>query len=218
MEKQLAFIFDLDGVIVDSTSLHIEVWERYLEPYGIDSGGIREKMHGKRNDEIVRELFGEGLGEAELHAHGAAKEVLYREMITPQLERKLVPGIREFLERYRDFPIGLASNAEPANVACVLDNAGLRSYFRAVVDGHQVRRPKPFPDVYLKAVELLGAPAGRCIVFEDSAPGVLAALSAGTRVIGLTTTCDELPGVELAVADFQDPELERWLRPQIARV
>ena len=61
----------------------------------------------------------------------------------------LVPGLREFLERHQDLPMGVASNAEPENVTLFLEGAGLRPYFGAVVDGHQVARPKPYPDIYL---------------------------------------------------------------------
>jgi beta-phosphoglucomutase family hydrolase len=216
LENHLAFIFDLDGVIVDSTALHTKVWERYLEPFGIDSTGIQERMHGKRNDEIVRALFGDGLDERSVYRHGAAKEALYREMIAPQLESKLVPGIREFLQRFTSVPTGLASNAEPANVECILEQGGLKKYFQVVVDGDQVDRPKPHPDIYLKAAELLGVPPGSCIVFEDSITGVSAALGAGARVIGLSTTCKELPGVDLAVPDFRSLDLDRWLGIQLA--
>ncbi len=214
--KNLAFIFDVDGVIVDSTSLHTEVWERYLLPFGIDSSGIQERMHGKRNDEIVRDLFGTGLSESEVLAHGAAKEALYREMIQPQMENKLVPGIREFLQRYAGVPTGIGSNAEPANVQCVLEHAGLKSFFEAVVDGDQVERPKPFPDIYLRAAELLGIAPADCVVFEDSLTGVSAALDAGTQVVGLLTTCDELPGVALSIRDFRSPELDAWLLNRFA--
>jgi beta-phosphoglucomutase len=211
LNRNVGFIFDLDGVIVDSTALHTRVWERYLEPFGIDSARIQERMHGKRNDEIVRELFGAGLSEEELFRHGAAKEALYREMIAPHLESLLVPGIREFLAAYEGIPIGLASNAEPANVECILENAGLKNRFRVIVDGDQVSRPKPWPDIYLKAAAALGLAPEDCVVFEDSLTGISAALSAGATVVGLTTTCGDLPGVDLAVPDFRSPELEEWL-------
>jgi len=211
LAKNKGFIFDLDGVIVDSTEIHSEVWKRYLEPFGIDSSGIRERMHGRRNDEIVRDLFGDGLSEEAIHAHGAAKEALYREMMLPQLERRLVPGIREFLARYEEIPMAVASNAEPANVSAIVEGAGLRRWFRAVVDGHQVDRPKPWPDVYCKAAKLLGVDSEDCIVFEDSAAGVEAARRAGARVVGIATTCSQLAGVDLMVRDFLDSELERWI-------
>ncbi len=216
MSKIKGFIFDLDGVIVDSTEVHSEVWKRYLEPFGIDSSGIRERMHGRRNDEIVRDLFGSGLSEEEVHRHGAAKEALYRQIMLPQLERRLVPGIREFLARHKEIPMAVASNAEPGNVSAILEASGLRPWFRAVVDGHQVARPKPWPDVYCKAARLLGAEPEDCIVFEDSAAGVEAARNASARVVGIATTCRQLQGVDLMVRDFLDSELEGWLAAQLS--
>jgi beta-phosphoglucomutase len=92
-----------------------------------------------------------------------------------------------------------------------VEGAGLRRWFRAVVDGHQVARPKPWPDVYYKAAKLLGVDSEDCIVFEDSAAGVEAARRAGARVVGIATTCPQLAGVDLMVRDFLDSELERWL-------
>lgn len=212
-----AFIFDLDGVIVDSTEVHSEVWLEYLKPFGVNATGIRETMHGRRNDEIVRALFGEGLSLPEVEAHGTAKEALYRKVMIPQLQSRLVPGVREFVARYAHLPLAVASNAEPANVTAILDAAGLRDWFRVVVDGHQVKMPKPHPEIYWKASERLGAHPEECLVFEDSAAGVAAAKAAGCRVIGLSTTCPELPGVELMVPHFEAAELTQWLEDELHR-
>ena len=149
--------------------------------------------------------------------HGARKEALYREIIRPDLRQKLVPGVVDFLERNRNLPIGMGTNAELANVDFVLDEAGLRSYFPAIVTGHDVSRPKPFPDVYLRVAELLGVPPALCVVFEDSPSGVRAARAAGMRVVGLATTCT-LRDVDILVSDFLDPELELWLENVSASV
>ena len=194
---------------------HIDAWVFYLKFHNLSDDRLSERMHGKRNDGIVREIWGESLSAEDVFRHGAAKEALFREMMRPQLEQKLVPGIRSFLECWKSMPMGLGSNAEPPNVAFVLDGAGLRPYFQSVVDGHQVRRAKPDPDVYLKAASELGVAPESCIVFEDSMTGVTAGLRAGARVVGVATTDKELPGVELMVRDFTDPALEAWLRMQI---
>jgi HAD superfamily hydrolase (TIGR01509 family) len=207
-------IFDMDGVIVDSTEVHRTVWERYLEPLGVDSTAIGERMHGKHNDEIVRELFPEERDPEAIVRHGAAKEALYRASMATQLEQRLVPGIREFLERRKGIPMAVASNAEPANVEFVLERAGLRRFFAATIDGHAVKHPKPAPDIYIEAASLLGAAPADCVIFEDSVAGVTAAMRAGARVVGITTTCKELPYVDLTVADFTDTRLEEWLQVQ----
>ena len=138
--------------------------------------------------------------------------------MAPRLEESLVPGIRRFLLRHRDLEAAVATNAEPANVAFILDRSGLRRHFRAVVDGAMVSRPKPFPDIFLAAAAALGADPARTIVFEDSHAGVEAARAAGMRTVGLRTTHAELPGVDLAIDDFRSPELEPWLATQLSLV
>ncbi len=212
MAKIRAFLFDMDGVIVDSNPLHRESWAEYNRRHGVETTeAMQQRMYGKRNDMIVRDYLGQHLTDAEVFAHGAAKEKLYREMLAPVLDKTLVPGLRAFLERHPDMPKAVASNAEPANIGFVLQNAHLDRFFPVVVDGQQVANPKPHPDVYLRAAELLGIAPSDCVVFEDSHGGVAAGLAAGMRVIGITTTYKDLPGTSLLVNDFNDPALEKWL-------
>jgi len=212
LARELALILDMDGVIIDSNPIHRRVWAEYNRRFGIETDeGMQQRMYGRRNDEIVRDFFGSHLTDEEVRAHGAAKERLYRETIRPAIQEALVPGVREFLERHGGQPIGLATNAEPANVEFLMEAAHLRPYFRAVVDGHQVPNPKPHPDIYLRAAGLLGAEPGHCVVFEDSRTGIEAARAAGMAVVGLRTTHEELPGVDLEIRDFNSPELEPWL-------
>ena len=214
MQNKNAFLFDLDGVILDSMPMHSKAWRDYLARFGFASDGIEDRMHGKRNDEIVRAFWGDGISQSENFAHGAAKEALFREMMDPVFDAHLVPGIREFLEYYSEYPIGLATNAEPANAEFVLAKGNLKGYFGAIVDGMQVQNPKPWPDVYRRAAKLLEVDPQNCIVFEDSPTGVQAAKAAGSRVIGISTHARELEGVEFMVADFHDPALRQWLRSE----
>lgn len=208
-----ALLFDMDGVIVDSNPLHRESWAEYNRRQGVDTTeAMQQRMYGKRNDMIVRDYLGQHLTDAEVFAHGAAKEKLYREMLGPRLNETLVPGLREFLERHPAMPKAVASNAERANIEFILQKAGLAPFFEVVVDGQQVVNPKPYPDVYLRAAELLGVAPDHCVVLEDSHGGVAAGLAAGMRVIGITTTYKDLPGASLLVRDFADPVLERWLQ------
>jgi beta-phosphoglucomutase len=216
LRSGMAIVLDMDGVIVDSNPLHTEAWKVYNQRFGIEAGAsLAERMYGRRNDEIVRDFFGPGLTAAEVAVHGAAKEELYRHMLAPRLAGALVPGVREFLQRHAGAPIGLATNAEPANVDFILDRGGLRAYFRVVVDGHQVRHAKPHPEIYLRAAELLAVAPRNCIVFEDSFSGVEAARAAGARIVGVRTTHGELPGADLEIDDFRSQELEPWIRAQV---
>ena len=211
----LALIFDMDGVMIDSNPLHAVVWREYLKEFAISADEIDTRMQGKRNDEIVRELFGPSLSEAEIFAHGAGKESLYRARMSPQLEANLMPGLRPLLEQNRSTPLGVGSNAEPANINLVLDGAGLRAYFGAVVDGHQVANPKPAPDIYLRVAAELNTQPANCIVFEDSASGIAAGRAMGGRVVGVCRFGRQLPETALTIRDFTDPALAHWLAAQV---
>lgn len=205
----------MDGVIVDSNPIHRESWAAFNRRYGLETTETMfQRMYGRRNDDIVRDYFGDHLQPEEITARGKAKEQLYREMVADRIEEILVPGLRQFLETHQAAAMAVASNAEPENVDFLLDRAGLRKYFRAVVDGHQVRNPKPHPDIYLRAAELLGVAPSNCIVFEDSHSGVAAAVSAGMRVIGVSTTEGNLPGTYLTIDNFLNTDLDPWLRAQ----
>ena len=210
----LALIFDMDGVIVDSNPLHREAWTAFNRRYGLETtGAMLDRMYGRRNDQIVRDFFGD-LPEGEVAARGAAKEEIYREMLASRIEETLVPGLRPFLDRFRGVPMALATNAEPENVDFVLDRAGLRPYFRVVVDGHQVSHPKPHPEIYLRAADLLEIAPPNCIVLEDSHAGIAAARSAGMQVIGMRTTHVNLPGAAIMADNFCNGILTSWLKAQ----
>jgi HAD superfamily hydrolase (TIGR01509 family) len=202
----------MDGVLIDSTQTHAEAWRQYLQRHGLAPSGIADRMLGKHNDEIVREFFQDReLTAEETFRHGAEKERLYREIMAPVFESRLVAGAVDFIRRHRGIPMAIASNAEAANVDFVLENAGIRDHFAWVVSGHDVARPKPHPDIFLRAAALLGVRPRDCVVFEDSDTGVKAAHTAGMRVVGILTTLRKFDNVELAVSSFLDPRLDAWL-------
>ena len=201
----------MDGVLIDSTAVHTRAWEIYLERHNLPPNGVGKLMHGLRNDQIVRVLFGADLPKKEVDAHGAAKERLYRELMAPVFEERLVPGIREFLARTGSTPRALASNAEPENIDFVLDLGRFRGSFEAVVDGHEVTHPKPHPEAYVVAAARIGKRPQDCIVFEDSVAGVGAARAAGAKVAGIETTLRPVPGTDISVRNFRDPGLWQWL-------
>lgn len=208
----LAFIFDMDGVLIDSTELHVAAWRQYLLAQGLEVDDLPVRMLGRHNDDLVRDLFRDlNPDEHAVVQHGAAKERLYREMTQPVLSSRLVPGAVEFLRRHPAVPKAVATNAEQANLDFVLDAAGIRECFQAAITGRDAGRPKPYPDIYLRAAALLGVSPANCIVFEDSETGVRAARDAGMMVVGVTTTLSVLKGVELSIPDFFDDRVERWL-------
>jgi beta-phosphoglucomutase family hydrolase len=208
MNRFQALIFDMDGVIIHSNPYHRESWIAHNRRHGlVTTEAMQQFMYGKRNDVIVRDFFGQHLSDEEVFAHGAAKEALYREMIKATVHEALVPGIREFLERNQHMPIGLGTNAESENARFTLEHCGLEHLFRAVVNGDQVRHPKPHPEIYLKVAELLQVPPAQTLVFEDSYSGVEAAHAAGMTVIGVRTTHAELPGTVFTIDNFLDLRL-----------
>jgi beta-phosphoglucomutase len=206
-------IFDMDGVLIDSMPLHVLAWERYLQKLGISVEDLERRMHGKRNSELVRDLIDADLTEDVIFRHGADKEQLFRDMLLEQeLSHAQIPGLIEFLERHRGEPMAIGSNAEPENIEFILERLGLRRYFSVTVNGMQVERPKPFPDIYLEAAKRLGVEPKNCIVFEDSPTGVEAGRAAGMRVVGVETTPTHFQGIDLRIKDFLDPVLEPWLQ------
>jgi HAD superfamily hydrolase (TIGR01509 family) len=215
LTKPWAMIFDLDGVLIHSMPMHVVAWERYLDNLGVQVENLEARMHGKRNAELVQDFLGNAVSEEAAFEHGLAKERLFRELLLKEdLNRFQVPGVIDFLERYKNVPKAIGSNAEPDNINLVLDHFGLRPYFQAVVNGLEVKRPKPFSDIYLKAAQCLQVDPKDCIVFEDSPAGAEAGIAAGMRVVGVETTPTEFVGVALRIRDFHDPLLESWLESQ----
>ncbi len=195
--------------------MHTEAWKAYLVSLGVSPESLEERMHGKRNSELVRDLIGADLQDDVVFEHGAAKERLFREIILKaDIERFRILGLTDFLERYRGVQMAVGSNAEPQNIDFVLDRFGLREFFPVTVDGSQVKRPKPFPDIYLRAASLLGVKPANCIVFEDSPTGAAAGVAAGMRVVGVETTPTVFEGIAYQVRNFLDAGLDDWLRNQ----
>lgn len=208
------FIFDMDGVLVNTNPWHRLAWREFCGQYGlrVTDEELENRMYGRRNDEILRAFFGEGLPAAEIWRRSREKEALFRSKIRSQITEAVVPGVREFLNSYKQYPAALASNAERANIDFVLSELGLGGHFQALVNGSDVTRPKPAPEIYLRAAEMLGLEPAECLVFEDSVTGVTAARAAGMRVVGLQTTHPDLPGAEVVVEDFHAPRLRDFLR------
>jgi len=122
------------------------------------------------------------------------------------------PALRTFVSGLDGrYALAVVSSSSCSEIEPMLEAGGLRQFFRLVVTGHEVTHPKPHPEIYLHTAGLLDVPPDACVVFEDSCAGVQAGLDAGMRVVGVTTTHEDLPGVALLIRDFNDPGLEPWL-------
>ncbi|OOQ61174.1 HAD family hydrolase [Mucilaginibacter pedocola] len=186
-----AFIFDLNGTMVNDMPYHAKAWTNIING---ELGGsfsddeIKQNMYGKNAEVLVR-MFGEGRFSAEeMDRISEGKEEQYRREFISEL--KLLPGLAEFLERAYQAGILMAigSAAIPSNIDFVLDNLNIRHYFKAIVSAHDVTRSKPDPESFTKPAALLGVKPEDCIVFEDVPKGAEAAANAGMKAVILTTT------------------------------
>ena len=185
-----AFIFDMDGTIVDNMAYHSQSWVRFFANRGraIDEDAFFRATAGRQNHEIFREYIRADLTDEEAAQFAHEKEAVYRELYAPHLAP--LPGFERLIAdaRAAGGKLAVATAAPRENVAFTLDGLDLRNRFDAVVGAFEVKRGKPHPDVFLAAAERVGVDPARCIVFEDAPLGVEAARRAGMRAVVLTTT------------------------------
>jgi beta-phosphoglucomutase len=185
-----AFIFDMDGTIVDNMAFHTDSWLAFFARRGktYDPDAFFRETAGAQGREILRERLGADIPEDEIAVLAQEKDVLYREMYGPH--RSAIQGFEDFVTaaRAQGVQLAVATSAPPANIVFTLDELDLRRHFDAVVGAADVARGKPHPDVFLKAAEKLGVLPADCIVFEDAPMGVEAARRAGMRAVVITTT------------------------------
>lgn len=185
-----AVLFDLDGVIIDTTELHYRVWEEFARAHGhVPSREELVATNGRRSGEVLRAWFGEGLSEEQVAAWVRECETLVsRRLATEPVAA--VPGVREFIEALRraGVPRAVGTSATSMNAELALSRLGLEEMFDARVTAADVVRGKPDPEVYLKAASALGVAPTECLVFEDAVLGVRAARAAGARCVALTTS------------------------------
>lgn len=204
-----AFIFDMDGTLVDNMSFHTDAWIEYLTELGTNPDPLTfmELTAGKINTEIFRMFLGADLTDEQIAFHSAEKEDRYRRLYLPHM--RPMPGLVEFLQQARaaGMRLGVATAANWENVEFVLQGIGLREAFDTIVTADDITRGKPDPEIFLIAAQRLGVPQARCLVFEDSLMGIEAARRAGMASVALTTSITaqkvaNLTGVKLAAGDF----------------
>ncbi|PSR55327.1 HAD family phosphatase [Adhaeribacter arboris] len=215
MKKDLAVLFDMDGVICDTNPYHLKAWEKFAEKHQLHLEGkdLGYYIYGRTNRDALQ-LFikdkafanGNHFSDDQLTDLSEEKEALFRDIYRDHVE--LTAGLKNFLEEMKQasVPMALASNAPISNIDFILDATGTRSYFEAVVDATQVTKGKPDPQIYLRAAELLNVEPHNCIVMEDSTVGVEAGQKAGMKVVGITTTHspEELSHTDLVIDNFAE--------------
>ncbi len=183
-----AFIFDMDGTLVDNMRFHGAAWQTMLFENGIeaDANDFLVKTAGKTNREIIPHFFKDATEERLLEL-GGRKETIYRELFLP--ERRAITGAIEFLEAAQTLGVkmAVATAAPAANVEFILDGLNLRKYFTAITTAADVSNGKPNPEVFLKSAVKLGVEPRNCLVFEDAVNGFEAAHNAKMESIGIAT-------------------------------
>jgi HAD superfamily hydrolase (TIGR01509 family) len=214
-----ALLFDLDGTLAETDSLHLPTWVDTLEPYGVevDEKFYRDSISGRSTGEVVRALLPD-LTDEEGKSIGEAKEASFRERASG-LEP--LPGLVEFVERGRErgMQIALVTNAPEENVEAILLALKLRDFFDTVVLADEVEAVKPDPAPYTAALKKTGVPAEKALAFEDSVSGISSSVAAGIPTVGIASSQDPEKllgaGAFTTAEDFTDPQLLALIDAQV---
>jgi beta-phosphoglucomutase family hydrolase len=183
-----AFLFDLNGTMIDDMPYHIKAWHRILTSLGanLTLEQMKQECYGK-NHELVERIFPGRFSEEEKTKMSFEKEKQYQEEFRKEL--KLIKGLDEVLKTAHDagIKIAIGSAAILFNIDFAVDGTGIRHYIDAIVSADDVHESKPHPETYLKCAKALGVEAKDCLVFEDAPKGAECALNAGMDCVVITT-------------------------------
>jgi beta-phosphoglucomutase family hydrolase len=206
-----AFIFDMDGTLVDNMHVHAKAFKQLLDENGIEMATDKFdkfiiETAGRTNREIMPTVFGEDVSGERIDELASRKEELYREAFLPI--RRPVEGLVDFLTEAHELGIKLAvaTAGGQKNMEFILDGLDLRKFFDAVTTSADVSNGKPNPEVFLVSAEKLGVEPRNCLVFEDAFGGFEAAHRAGMKSIGLTTvnTAEDILARDSVVEAYAD--------------
>ncbi|CAA0838070.1 Haloacid dehalogenase-like hydrolase domain-containing protein Sgpp [Striga hermonthica] len=210
-----AVLFDVDGTLCDSDPLHHYAFREMLLEIGFNDGVpitdefFIKTIAGKHNEDIGRALFPNDRERAVKFLDD--KEAMFRRIIKDKMEP--IKGLYKLTKWIEDRGLKRAAvtNAPRANAELMISLLGLSDFFHAVIIGSDCERAKPFPDPYLKALEVLNVSKEHTCVFEDSVSGITAGVSAGMPTVGLTTRnpAELLKEAKpaLLISDYEDPKL-----------
>lgn len=204
-----AFLFDLNGTMINDMPYHIKAWHNILNGLGakISMEKMKEECYGK-NDEILERIFPGRFTIEEKNRMGGEKEKQYQKEFRPHLQ--LIKGLDNFLQRSYQSGIKMAigTAAIRYNVDFVLDGLGIRHYFNTLVSADDVSNSKPDPETWLTCAARLGVLPKECIVFEDVPKGVEAAQNAGMDCVVITTMHrkEEFSDYTIVVSYIEDYE------------
>lgn len=183
-------IFDMDGVLVNNTDMHIKAFEIFCKRYGVN--GWKEgisNLYGMGNDDIMRALMPANiLACKSMKELSDEKEQIYRDIYAPTIKPQ--NGLINLLRQLRDCGIACAvgSSACRDNVDFVLEKCHMAKFFGTIVCGDDVKACKPSPEIYLTVAQRMGLTPETCLVFEDSRAGIASGKNAGMKVVALATS------------------------------
>jgi beta-phosphoglucomutase len=212
MAQPKAFLFDLDGVIVDTAHFHYQAWRRLAnEKLGFDiSEEFNESLKGVSRTESLDRILAHGnvtLSPAEKETLATLKNDWYVELINKMTPDDILPGINAFLEKTRLAGIKIGLGSVSKNAKPILERIGILNAFDAIIDGTKITKGKPDPEVFLKGAEELGTSPNECVVFEDAVAGIEAGRRAGMKTVGIGQP-DILTEADVVLANLNNMTIE----------
>ncbi|MBA3649869.1 MAG: HAD family phosphatase [Chitinophagales bacterium] len=208
MSDNFAFLFDMDGTMVDNMKYHELAWQQQLKQLGKDlsSEEIKPTLYGK-NEEVLQRHFGDRFSDEDVELFSKQKEEKYQTLYKDHIS--LIKGLPSFLQQAYDAHIALAiaTASASSNIEMILKATHSHKFFNVIITAEQTKKGKPDPEVFLTAASQLNISPQLCIVFEDSLKGAEAAYNGGMRSVFITTSGQEsdlkrLPGVIKIIDDF----------------
>lgn len=217
----VGFLFDNDGVLVDTTELHWHAWEKLMEE-SPEFVMTREQFRfgfGKTNALIVAETMPQAT-KKQGSDWSLRKEEIFRQLARDQVE--LIPGMEHFLKKVLEakIPHIIASSTPLKNLEMYIETTPLGKYFDHYISGEEVAHGKPAPDIFIAAARRIGLEPKECVVFEDAPAGLLAARAAGCFVVAVETSYPrkDLPTFDLVYPSPLELNLDEILSENEKRV
>jgi len=188
MQRPQAIIFDLDGVLTDTSEYHYRAWKRLADEEGIPFTREDNDAHLRgisRRESLMYILRGRTVTEEQIQEMMDRKNRYYVDMIENMTPNDLVPGGRQLLQEIRDAGIKMAIASASKNCRTVLERLNILHVFDGVADGYSVTHPKPAPDLFIYAAGTTAAPTSACLGVEDADAGIEAIKDAGMQALGI---------------------------------
>ncbi|MCX7709669.1 MAG: beta-phosphoglucomutase [Clostridia bacterium] len=215
LEYYQAAIFDLDGVVVDTAKYHYLAWKRLAREFGFDfTEDDNEQFKGvsrMRCMELLASMAGLNLSDEEKVHLADLKNTWYVEYISNMNKDEILPGFLSFITDLREKGYKTALASASKNAGLILERLEIKDCFDSVVDGNDVQRSKPDPQVFEMAASRLGIDQERCIVFEDAQAGIDAAKAAKMTCIGIGDP-NILTGSDLVIPGFENMNIRGLLK------